>query len=384
MAIYFLYMILTGLEFWYANKKGWLKTAKGKAWYVAICCAQMALMAALRSHTVGADTARYVEALEYYSKLPKNRVLFADLVWPFDFEKGYLLLTQFCALINMPASVFLLLIALVIYIPLFFAINRYSKIPYISILAFMAMGFFSYSLGIFRQMMAMSIVLCGVKFIEQKEWAKYLALVVIAFTIHTTAIIMVPVYFLAQIPVRKYWKWVVPVELGCLAFGRTMIELAAKLFPQYAHYFGGKYDVQGGTYLMLILLNALLFAMLYLDWKGLSKNPVVISALSLAVIVQTLGYSMAIFGRIVTYLSIFSIFAFSEIASVMLNEPSVYKKDLQEQIVEKNWKVVRVGKFAFNLKTVLWIAFIGGLMLLVLKDLIGNQYVTPYTFFFTK
>lgn len=384
MAIYFLYVVLISLEFWYASKKGWLKTAKGKAWYVAICCAEMALMAALRGNTVGADTARYVEALEYYSKLPKDKVLFADLVWPFDFEKGYLLLTQICALINMPAPVFLLLVALVIYIPLFYAINRYSKIPYISILAFMALGFFSYSLGIFRQMMAMSIVLCGVKFIEQKEWAKYFALVVIAFTIHTTAIIMVPVYILAQIPVKKYWKWIVPVELACLSFGRTMIELAAKVLPQYAHYFGGKYDVQGGTYLMLILLNVLLFAMLYLNWKGLSKNYVVISALSLAVIVQTMGYSMAIFGRIVTYFSIFSIFAFSEIASVLLTEPSVYKKDLQEQIVAKNWKVVRVGKLAFNLKTVLWMAFIGGLMLLVLKDLIGNRYITPYTFFFMK
>ena len=384
MAIYFLYVVLISLEFWYASKKGWLESAKGKGWYVAICCAEMALMAALRSNTVGADTARYVEALEYYSKLPKDKVLFADLVWPFDFEKGYLLLTQICALINMPAPVFLLLVALVIYIPLFYAINRYSKIPYISILAFMALGFFSYSLGIFRQMMAMSIVLCGVKFIEQKEWAKYFALVVIAFTIHTTAIIMVPVYILAQIPVKKYWKWIVPVELACLSFGRTMIELAAKVLPQYAHYFGGKYDVQGGTYLMLILLNVLLFAMLYLNWKGLSKNYVVISALSLAVIVQTMGYSMAIFGRIVTYFSIFSIFAFSEIASVLLTEPSVYKKDLQEQIVAKNWKVVRVGKLAFNLKTVLWMAFIGGLMLLVLKDLIGNRYITPYTFFFMK
>lgn len=384
MVVYLLYMILVGLEFWYANRKGWLKTAKGKAWYVAICCAEMALMAALRGNTVGADTARYVEALEYYSKLPKDKVLFADLVWPFDFEKGYLLLTQICALINMPAPIFLLLVALVIYIPLFYAINRYSKIPYISILAFMAMGFFSYSLGIFRQMMAMSIVLCGVKFIEQKEWAKYFALVVIAFTIHTTAIIMVPVYILAQIPIKKYWKWIVPIELACLSFGRTMIELAAKVLPQYAHYFGGKYDVQGGTYLMLILLNVLLFAMLYLYGKGLSKNYVVISALSLAVIVQTMGYSMAIFGRIVTYLSIFSIFAFSEIASVLLTEPSAYKKDLQEQIVEKNWKVVRVFKYEFNLKTILWIAFIGGLMLLILKDLIGNRYITPYTFFFMK
>lgn len=384
MVVYLLYMILVGLEFWYASKKGWLESAKGKGWYVAICCAEMALMAALRGNTVGADTARYVEALEYYSKLPKDEVLFADLVWPFDFEKGYLLLTQLCALINMPAPVFLTLVALVIYIPLFYAINRYSKIPYISILAFMAMGFFSYSLGIFRQMMAMSIVLCGVKFIEQKEWSKYLALVVIAITIHTTAIIMVPVYILAQIPIKKYWKWVVPVELACLSFGRTMIELAAKVLPQYAHYFGGKYDVQGGTYLMLILLNVLLFAMLYLYGKGFSKNRVVISALSLAVIVQTMGYSMAIFGRIVTYLSIFSIFAFSEIASAMLNEPSVYKKDLQEQIVEKNWKVVRVFKYEFNLKTLLWIAFVGGLMLLILKDLIGNKYITPYTFFFMK
>lgn len=377
-------MLLTGLQSWYASRKGWLKTAKGKGWYVVICCAEMVLLAALRGNTVGADTARYVEALEYYSKLPKDEVVFAELVWPFDFEKGYLLLTQLCALINMPAPIFLLLIALVIYVPIFYAIYRYSKVPYISILAFIALGFFSYSLGIFRQMMAMSIVLYGVKFIEQKQYSKYLALIIFAFTIHTTAVIMVPVYFLTQIPVQKYWKWIIPAEMVFLAFGRPVVELVVTVMPQYSHYLGGKYDVQGGTYLMLILLNVLLAAMLYLYYKGFTKNLVVISGLALAVVVQALGYSMAIFGRIVTYLSIFAIFAFSEIAYVMLNEPRLYGNFLGGFLERNDWCIARIGRCKISLRVILWVIFTVGLWALAFKDLAGNEYVTPYTFFFMQ
>lgn len=384
MAVYFLYMILAGLQSWYASKKGWLKTAKGKGWYVAICCAEMVLLAALRGYTVGADTARYVEALDYYSKLPKNQVVFAELVWPFDFEKGYLLLTQLCALINMPAPIFLLLVALAIYVPVFYTIYRYSKVPYISILAFMALGFFSYSLGIFRQMMAMSIVLCGVKLLERKQFCGYLALVILAFTIHTTALIMVALYFLARIPVEKYWKWIFPAELVCLCFGRHIVSMVAAALPQYAHYLGGEYDIQGGTYLMLILLNVLLLVMLYLKRKGLTRNYVVISALSLAVVVQALGYSMAIFGRVVTYFSFFAIFAFSEVAYAMLYEPDFYGKIIGGFLERKDWCIARIGKCKISLRVIFWVIFAAGLWVLVLKDLVGNRYVTPYTFFFMQ
>lgn len=384
MAVYFIYMLFAGVQSWYASKKGLLQTTKGKVWYVTTCCVELIILAALRGHTVGADTIRYVEALEYYSRVPKTQVVLADLVWPFDFEKGYLLFTQLCALINMPAPIFLLIVAVVIYVPVFYAIYRYSKVPYISILAFIALGFFSYTLGIFRQMMAMSMILCGLKYIEEKQLSRYLALVVLASTIHTTALIMIPLYILAQIPVKKYWKWVIPAELGCLFFGRTIIELAAKAFPQYAHYFGGKYDIQGGTYLMLILLNALLVAMLYLYYKGFTKNSLAISGLALAVVAQALGYSMAILGRVVVYLSVFSIFAFSEIADVMLNEPRLYGKRIGEALVQRNWCILQIGKLKINLKVILWAIFVAGLFAVAYKDLAGNQYVTPYTFFFMK
>ena len=384
MAVYFIYMLFAGVQSWYASKKGLLETKKGKGWYVTTCCVELIVLAALRGPTVGADTARYVEALDYYSRVPKSQVVLADLVWPFDFEKGYLLFTQLCALINMPTPLFLLIVAVVIYVPIFAAIYRYSKAPYISILAFMGLGFFSYSLGIFRQMMAMSMVLCGLKYIEEKQLSKYLALTVLAFTVHTTAIVMIPLYFIAHLPVKKYWKWAIPAELVCLFSGRSIVQLIAEKMPQYSHYLGGKYDVQGGTYLMLILLNTLLVAMLYLYYKGFTKNHIVIGGLTLAVVAQSLGYSMAILGRIVTYLSIFSIFAFAEIAYVMLYEPNLYGKRIGEALVKRNWCILQIGKLKISLKVILWIVFVTGLVAVAFRDLAGNQYVTPYTFFFMK
>ncbi|MBQ8880919.1 MAG: EpsG family protein [Oscillospiraceae bacterium] len=384
MAVYLIYLFLAGVQFWFADKKGYMDTAKGKARYLMLCCAELVAVAALRGITVGADTRRYLEALEHYSKLPKKEVLFAKLVWPFDFEQGYFLLLKLCALINMPQPVFLLLVALVIYIPTFYTLYRYSKIPYISILAYVALGFLAYSLDIVRQMMALSIVLCGLRFIERKQLGWYLLLVALAATFHTTALIAVLLYFPANFSVKKYAKWIIPLELVCLFAGRPIVSLAAKLLPQYAHYFGGRFDVQGGTYLMIILLNVLLFAMLYLNHKGFTHNRVVIAALALAVVVQAVGYSMALFGRVVTYFSFFAIFAFSEIAYVMLHKPELYGQVWGDALTAKDWCILQVKQCRISLKTVLWVIFIVGLWGLVLMGLIRNRTIMPYTFFFMK
>lgn len=384
MAIYLTYLLLVGIQFWYAGRNGFLNTNKGKARLLMICCGELILLATLRGFTVGADTKRYLDALVHYSKLPKKEVLTAKLVWPYDFEQGYFLLVKLCALINMPRTVFLLLVALVIYIPVFYTINWYSKIPYISILAYFGLGFFAYSLGIFRQMMALSIVLCGLRFIGKKQLGWYLITVALASTFHTTVLLILPLYFLTNLAPQKYMKWILPAELVCLVLGRPIVVMLVKLVPQYAHYLGGNHDSQGGTYLMLILLNALLFAMIYLHSKGYTKNRMAIAALTMGVLVQSIAYSMGLLGRAVYYFTYFAIFVFAEIAYIMMNETEIYGLIKTDTVAAWNWGLAMAKKYKISLKLVIWVLFCAGLTVLILMNLVGNKYVVPYTFFFMK
>ena len=83
--MYIVYLVLAGVQAWYATKKGWMADTKGKGRYLALCCAELILLVALRGRGVGSDTATYLDALAYYSSLPKSEVLFAGLIKPFDF-----------------------------------------------------------------------------------------------------------------------------------------------------------------------------------------------------------------------------------------------------------------------------------------------------------
>ena len=198
MSVYVGYLLLAGLQIPFFRKKDKLgNRCFNKKGYLILCCIELIVLAGIRGYTVGADTVVYLDAIDYYGKLPTSKLFSAELVYPFDFEAGYFLLTKICVFLNMGKTAFLFVIAILIYVPVFVAINRYSKMPYISILCYFAFSMFSYSLGIFRQMIAISILLCGLKYILERKFFKYLLIVILAMLFHTTAILGLALYVLS-------------------------------------------------------------------------------------------------------------------------------------------------------------------------------------------
>ena len=226
--------------------------------------------------------------------------------------------------------------------------------PYISILCYFAFGIFSYSLGVFRQMIAISILFCGWHYVTERKLLKYALTVFIAMLFHTTALIAVLLYVLYGIKWKRVILSVVGVELLLLMLGRPIVMMAIKLLPKYAGYIDGEYDLQGGSYLMLILLNLILFACVIVGEIKKEHDDLLICALMIACCLQAVGYSMAIFGRIVPYFSIYIMFAIPN----------------------------TVDKLGKKLKTVVTFLAVGVLFLLAYREFSGNAYVTPYYTFF--
>ncbi len=355
MVVYIGYLLLVFIESFFFFKKNADGTKQfRKKEYLIVCCAELILLAGLRAYTVGADTVRYLEALEYYSQLPRKQILAAELVQPFTFEAGYFIFTKICAFLHLPDTVFLFVVACIIYIPLFRTIFCYSKSPTVSIFVYFGMGLFAYSLGIFRQMIAISIILCGIKFIEQKKFLKYILIVAAATLFHTTALITLPLYFLPKIKSSLMIKIIIPAQLISLLFGRQIILLMTNLFPRYATYIGGTYDVSGGSYLMLIFLNGIYFVAIFMQKRLPSNiNPMALNALALALVTQSLGYSMGLFGRIVPYFTIFLTIVIPDIISCFKDR---YRKGVE-------WMVL-AGFLAFTV----YFTY-------------GNIYITPYRLF---
>lgn len=277
--------------------------------FCILVCIELICFAGVRAIDLGADTVMYVRGLNYYSAMPQKDILTAKLVYPFSFEAGYFFLTKVCAWLSMNETMFLTVIAMSIYIPVVCFIYKYSEKPLISILAYFSFGCFAYSLGIFRQMIALSIILSGIKYIENRKLVKYIIIVAIAMLFHRTAIIMLPLYWIAQINIKNKLKWIFLSEIFVFAIAREIIVVATKILPVYAGYINSIYDVQGGSYMMLILLNIILLFAYFMvqrqENQGNTALKIAVNATVCAIFLQILGYSMEIFGRLVPYYSIF-------------------------------------------------------------------------------
>lgn len=284
-------------------------TYSQKKLFLIIVCIEMIFFAGFRATNIGADTPVYLDALEYYGSMPKSEIIKAKLVVPYDFEEGYFLLTKFCAWLSMGKTGFLILISILIYVPVCWFVLQYSENPLLGILTYFSFGCFEYSLGIFRQMIAMSIALMGTKYIRSRKLVKYFLIIGIAMMFHTTAIVMLPLYWIYQFKIENKVKGIFAAELICLISARMIVVFATRIFPKYAGYVSGKYDVQGGSYSMLLLLNLVfVFGCIKARKKENQDNMVLrmtLNATVMAIFLQILGYSMIIFGRIVMYYSIY-------------------------------------------------------------------------------
>lgn len=328
--VYFLYIFLITVQ-WIASNCVYIKssrittggvTAEGKKinnkLFLIVACVELIILAGIRGYNVGADASTYLSALEYYSSLPKGEILSAKLVYPFDFEVAYFMLTKICAFLGFSKTAFLFLIAIVTYVPIFIAINKLSVDPYLSILTYFAFGLFAYSLGIFRQMIAISIIICGIDFIKDRKFIKYALLVALAMTFHTSSVISIALYFIYPFAWKLNIKVALPAAAVSLVLGRPIISFVFNLFPSYSHYLNGKYDVQGGSYLMLLMYGVILAAYCIANHikKPVGYSKIAFDAIAVSLVIQSLAYSMNIFGRIIGYYSVYLLFAIPNIINV--------------------------------------------------------------------
>lgn len=320
MKIYFLYLMLVFIEYFIFNLiKVKLKMINpftkqiiyinSKHFFLCLACLQLIFLAGLRSYNIGADTSTYLKALEHYKNLPFDQILKAEIIWPFDFEWGYFMLTKLAAAFSLSKTNFLFLIALIIYIPLFMFICKYSENSYISILIYFGLGLFSYSLGIFRQMIAISITFYSIEYIKKNNFVKFIITIFIASLFHRTAFIMIPFYFISKLNLRNIYVIAFFTQIPCLIYGRTILVFLFNLFGKYTSYLGSEHDVIGGSYTMLIIFNIILFASnIYLRKNITSKEEKVwFSSVPVCINLQALSYSFGIFGRIIPYFSIYMI-----------------------------------------------------------------------------
>lgn len=337
------------------------QSPRGKRQFLTVTCIELIAFTGLRGYAVGADTGSYLNTLNFFRELPITQIFFAkqDL---YDLEFGYEIFTRIAALLGLNETAFLVVVSAAIYIPFFVFLQKYCPYPALGIMAYFAFGIFGYSLGIFRQMIALSICLMSVPFILKRKPVEFFLMILLASTFHITAVCWILLYIMYEFKIETYIKYVLPAAILCVPLGRVIVELLLMIMPKYARYLDRNYSAAGGTYSMLLLLIMIfvLLWMYYFRVKGKTNElsgieRLAIAGFGLAMILQAVSYSFALIGRAVCYFTIF--------LTILI--PNFVKKGITKESRMSAYVFFTVMLFAMT----------------VLLDFRGNKYICPFYFF---
>lgn len=177
-------------------------------------------------------------------------------------DPGYELIVKTIQLISLDYQVFLFIIAIITIVPLSIWIHKNSKEPLTSFMVFNVLFFSFFAITGIRQTLAMVlIVFIGYRFVLKRKLIPFLIISFIAFTIHKSAIVFVPFYFLSNV---KSQRW--HLYMALLMFGFLMI-FRNQYFKILAMAGGfDNYDVyaSGGPKVFTLLLAGII---LLIIWK---------------------------------------------------------------------------------------------------------------------
>ena len=184
-------------------------------------------------------------------------------------EIGYTLLNVLISFFTENRYIFILIVTLIIYTLLFISIKKYTVNYPLATILFLGLWFF-FTFTYLRQVLAATIVWLGIQYVIERKFWKFMMVVLIGFSMHNSAIIFFPLYF---IPQRKFSpKLIVGIMLSLLVLGLSSIPNSffevyesSSIVERHA-----EYNASGGLRVAYILEA---FFFLYLILKNYKNIP---------------------------------------------------------------------------------------------------------------
>ena len=188
-------------------------------------------------------------------------------------EPGYRALMEAAVLLGGQFRVVVAVTSVIIGVCVFYAIFTQSTNPVLAIYLYVATSNYFLSLNIVRQYVAIAIGLVALQFAKERRLWAFLLCVALAMTFHTTAVLLLPCYFLGRVELKPRYA----VLLVALTFAGSGVlgTAAAWLMPRiglgyYARYLGSAWEEGLEPILLAINLCVLLFSSWY--WSAAKKR----------------------------------------------------------------------------------------------------------------
>lgn len=165
--------------------------------YLRAVCWILVLLAALRGSTVGTDTRTYIEDFNNMPNLSFTDVLVQKADFPV-----YFLLAKTCSFLHFPIQILFAIVAGLYIYAIYKFINRFSEGKLYSIMCFVVIGLYAFSLAGLKQTLSMAFVLFYYLALIDKKYIKTILLAVVAyFCHHASAVFLfgVGLYFMRNL-----------------------------------------------------------------------------------------------------------------------------------------------------------------------------------------
>lgn len=259
--IYVLQVVWLALSamFCYSIKQN--KAAKDKL-FVFLAFTFCFVMMGFRNISVGVDTAKY--ALYYEGVANASWVNFSSQN---SFEFGWNLFMKICSIISSNYYFFQIVYAAVFCVLSARFILRFSDNVVLTTILFFGLGLFTTAFNIQRQMLAVILLANSYWHITKGNRIKSLILILVAVSLHTTAILFFAAYIAYFLRRNKRILKFVPIVFVIVAINyQSIIELARILVPSYHNYYANYKTIQsaGGVWLIWIAIICISISSIYM------------------------------------------------------------------------------------------------------------------------
>lgn len=283
--------------------------------YFVICGAIMLLIMGCRHYTLGSvDTLHYYYRMEYAIECDNwNEFYDADL-----YEAGFQLFVFLLSRVFNHPQWLLVISSLFYIIAIFYFIDRNSEEISLSITLYISLGLMIFHLQGMRQALAICICLFAYEQAKKNNFFKFSLAVFLAVLFHQTAIVFIPIYWLAKLKLNTVNVFLVSsISILAILFSTQLVDIANMIFSEE---YSGTVD-SGGLVAVLIYIIGLGVCCLYYS----SHNNDKLSPLVFVMIIGGASYLIRYTGVLIAERISFY-FSFSQIALIPCAKKLLEKK----------------------------------------------------------
>lgn len=318
MTIWWITLISTFVFSWFATKTGKIYRTntplvryKANKIVAIVPCMILIVVAGLRSN-IG-DTSTYI--FSFRNSIPDNLKEFFLTVdyegdWGFD-----LLQTVIKQIWGNKPQYMIFICSFITIICIFINFYKYSDYLELAVFYFITAGNYLVTMNGIRQYLVSAILFLAFPLVIRKKWKSYFVLVLILSTMHKSALIFIPLYFVIN---AKAWgtitKWILIIGIGLFVTypvsGPIIVEMLGE--SQYGHYGEQLMLSGGGANILRVFVYAVPVVLAYLGKKNekmLSKPEysLVVNMSCINLVFILLATKYWIYARLNIYFSLYTI-----------------------------------------------------------------------------